>query len=276
MSLEPDARGFDLATREVTLHFGGVAALTDVEFSVESESVVGIIGPNGSGKTSLLNCISGAYRPQRGRIEIDGKDVTRLSPHQVAALGVSRTFQHVEIPRDVTVLELAMFGRHRLMNRFGLVAYGLGLPWLTGYEREHQQAAYRALELVGIDGLANERIGDLPYGLAKRADLARALAGEPRLLLLDEPAAGLDASERGALADLVAGVAERRLTVVLVEHDMRFVSRVCHRLVVMAGGTPVFQGSPDEAAHDDQVMHSFLGQADVTLGSSGGQAQGRG
>jgi branched-chain amino acid transport system ATP-binding protein len=263
MSLIADARGYDLATRDISLQFGGVAALTDVTLTVEPESVVGIIGPNGSGKTSLLNCISGAYRPQRGRIEVDGKDVTRLAPHQIAALGVSRTFQHVEIPRDVTVYELAMFGRHRLMRRFGLLAYGLGLPWITGYEAEHRRAAYEALDLVGITSLATQRIGDLPYGLAKRADLARALAGEPRLLLLDEPAAGLDESERVALAELVAAVAGQRLTVVLVEHDMRFVSRVCQRLIVMANGRPVFQGSPDEAAHDDQVTHSFLGQADI-------------
>ena len=256
-------RSATLAVDGVSLSFGGLAALSRVSFSVSPQSVLGIIGPNGSGKTSLLNCISGVYRPTEGDIRLNGRPISGLAPHTIARLGVGRTFQHVEIPKDLTVGELALLGRHTLMGRAGIASYGLGLPFFRGLEASHRAAAEAALEAVGMADLSEHYIGDLAYGLAKRADIARALAGEPVLLLLDEPAAGLNETERIHLGELVAKLVEGSLTVVLIEHDMTFVARACDRLLVLVQGHGVYEGSVNEALRDEAVIESFLGKAVV-------------
>lgn len=248
-----------LTVSSVHLSFGGLQVLDEVTFTVAARTVLGIIGPNGSGKTSLLNCISGVYRPDAGDIRLDDRRLRGTAPHLIAAAGVGRTFQHVEVPQDLTCLELTMLGRHTKMRRYGLAAYGIGIPFLTRYETPHREAGLRALERVGLHGRADTLVGDLPYGLAKRADVARALAGEPRLLLLDEPAAGLNEAERGMLADLIAELADGNLTICLVEHDMTFVTRVCSNLLVLAAGHKVFEGTTDSALADSGVVETFMG-----------------
>jgi branched-chain amino acid transport system ATP-binding protein len=184
-----------LAVRDVSLRFGGVAALSDLSLALDQQSVLGIIRPNGFGKTSLLNCISGAYKPQMGVIEVAGRQMPGLAPHRIAA-GVARTFRHIEVLRELTVLELAMLGRHRLMGRFGLLAYGLWIPSLKGSELGNEPAGRGALDRVGIGEPANDRTGDLSYGFAKRGRHSARTRGRPNLLLLDEPAAGLREAER--------------------------------------------------------------------------------
>jgi branched-chain amino acid transport system ATP-binding protein len=243
----------------VDMRFAGLAVLNDIQLEIPPGSAVAVVGPNGSGKTTLLNIISGIYRPVAGRVHIGGREVTGYRPHRIAHLGVGRTFQHIEVPKELTVLRVAMLGRHTRMNR-GVLSYALGIPHLTGQERAHRETALAALRLVGADQLRDHRVGDLPYGLAKRVDLARALAAEPQLLLLDEPAAGLNDRERDALLDLLVRVkAERDLTLVVVEHDMSFITELCERVVVLVSGSKVYDGESVAMHHNAAVVEALLG-----------------
>lgn len=244
----------------VDMRFAGLAVLNDVHLQVHPGSSVAVVGPNGSGKTTLLNIISGIYRPVSGRVHIAGRDVTGYRPHRIAHLGVGRTFQHIEVPEELTVLRVAMLGRHTRMTA-GVFAYALGIPYFAGRERAHRQAALEALRVVGLDHLIQRRVGDLPYGLAKRVDLARALAAEPHLMLLDEPAAGLNDREREALLELLLRVkAERDLTLVVVEHDMSFITELCERVVVLVSGSKLYDGDSAAMHEDDAVVEALLGR----------------
>jgi len=248
-----------LSVSGVTLQFGGVAALSDVNFSADRGETVGIIGTNGSGKTSLLNCVSGVYRPDAGTITLDGQRIDRSRAHKLASQGVARTFQNPEAPPELTVTDFTMLGRHTAMGGFGLVAYGLGIPYFSGHEARHRSYALAALARVEMTDLAETPMADLSYGLAKRADLARALASGPKLLLLDEPAAGLNEQERAQLAELLADLVSDEITVLLVEHDMSFVSRVCPRVMVLVDGNLLYDGPTAPAMCDPRVVQSFLG-----------------
>jgi branched-chain amino acid transport system ATP-binding protein len=243
----------------VHLAFGGVRALDNVSFAVQPGEAIGVVGSNGSGKSSLLNCVSGAYRSTSGTIHVNGTDVASRSMHQISRSGVGRTFQGLELPRDVTALDAVLLGRHALMSRYGSVLYSIGVPYLNRFEKQHQEAALRALEEVGCAEWAHVTIAEMPFGVAKRVDLARALAGEPSVLLLDEPAAGLGHAERLRLAEVVSGLISRELTILLVEHDMGFVARVCRRLVVLHTGQVIYDGSTEGAQDDPDVRKAFLG-----------------
>ena len=222
-------------------------------------------GPNGSGKTTLLNIISGIYRPTAGRVHIAGRDVTGYRPHRIAHLGVGRTFQHIEVPKDLSALRVALLGRHTKMKA-GVSSYAFGIPYITKQERRHAQAAREALRIVELEHLARRRIGDLPYGLAKRVDLARALAAEPHILLLDEPAAGLNDREREALLELLRSVKrERQLTLVVVEHDMSFITELCERVVVLVSGSKLYDGDSAAMHKSEAVVEALLG---TTVASS--------
>jgi branched-chain amino acid transport system ATP-binding protein len=243
----------------VHLAFGGVRALDNVSFAVRPGEAIGVVGSNGSGKSSLLNCVSGAYRSTSGAIYVNGTDVASRSMHQISRSGVGRTFQGLELPRDVTALDAVLIGRHALMNKYGSVLYSIGVPYLNRFEKHHQEAALRALEEVGCAEWADVTIAEMPFGVAKRVDLARALAGEPSVLLLDEPAAGLGHAERLRLAEVVSRLISRELTILLVEHDMGFVARVCRRLVVLHAGRVIYDGSTEGAQDDPEVRKAFLG-----------------
>jgi branched-chain amino acid transport system ATP-binding protein len=220
--------------------------------------VFAVIGPNGAGKSSLFNALSRVYQPSEGVVQLDGQDFLRLRPHQLAGHGIARSFQNLGVFPQLTVLENVMIGRHHLMSA-GALRGGLGLA--RGEERRHRSAAVDALHFVGIERLAEATVRTLPYGLQKRVELARCLAMEPRLMLLDEPVAGMDASERAEITDLIRRVhAERDLTVLLVEHDMGMVMKVARRILVLDFGEPIALGTPLEIQRDPHVIRAYLGE----------------
>ncbi len=253
------ASGLAVAVAHLELQFGGMAVLRDVSFAVARGERYGIVGPNGAGKTSLLNCISRTYRQTGGSVSALGECVDRWRPHEVARLGVARTFQNMAAFRDVSVLDFVMLGRHTRIRSSTFVC-ALGIPFLTGDEARQRRAAHGALDLVGLRNVAKTKIGELPYGLAKLADLARALAMEPRLLLLDEPAAGLSSDERGHVGRMLLRIRdEYEATQVVIEHDMALVNLLCQRILVLNAGQKIAEGPPQEVLGEPRVVAAFLG-----------------
>jgi branched-chain amino acid transport system ATP-binding protein len=249
-----------LEVDEVALRFGALWALTDVSFSVGARELFAVIGPNGAGKTSLFNLLSRVYEPTRGRIRCFGRDMARVRPHQLARAGVARTFQNLGLFPHSPVVDNVLVGRAHLM-RAGTVRGGLRFPSARREERKNRDAAMEALEAVGLASVANRPVGTLPYGIQKRVELARALAMEPQLLLLDEPVAGMSRSERGEIVDLVRSIhATRALAVVLVEHDMSVVMGLAHRVLVLDFGRPIALGTPAMIQSDPEVIRAYLGQ----------------
>lgn len=251
-----------LEVRGVTKQFGGLTALSEVEFTVTRGELVGLVGPNGAGKSTLFNIIAGAFPPTRGRVLVEGRDVTRLQSHELARHGVARTFQQVTLFGELTALENVLQGLHRhVAPRF--------LPGLVGtpaYRREQGELAARArrlLDFLGIGAVAGDVAGALPLGLQKLLTVAVALATEPILLLLDEPAAGLSHEEATRMMTLVAGVIRERCTVVLVEHNMRIVGRYCDRAVVLNFGEKIYDGAPGGLTADARVVDAYLGVAEL-------------
>jgi branched-chain amino acid transport system ATP-binding protein len=252
-----------LEVRNVTLRFGGVTALKDVSFAVESGSIHAIIGPNGAGKTSLLNAVSGVYRPQRGRILLAGEDVTRLSPHARTRLGLARTFQNIALFKGMTVLDNLLIGRH-IRQRCGVLAGGVYYGAGRREEVAHRRAVEEIIDFLEIQPIRKQLVGTLAYGLQKRVELGRALALEPELLLLDEPMAGMNAEEKEDMARFVIDANEDRgTTVVMIEHDMGVVMDVSRRVVVLDFGEKIGDGTPDEVKRDPRVQQAYLGQEDA-------------
>jgi branched-chain amino acid transport system ATP-binding protein len=251
--------GVAVTIDDISMQFHGLVVLDEVSATVDEGQAVAVIGPNGSGKTTLLNVISGIYRPVAGSVRVGSQVVTGYRPHRVARLGVGRTFQHLELPRELTLLRVAMLGRHTNI-RPGVLSYSLGIPHFNRTERENREAAMDALRMVGLDHLIRHQISDLPYGQAKRADLARALAADPKILLLDEPAAGLNDKEREELLTLLHRIrSERGLALVVIEHDMSFVTQLCQKVVVLVGGRKIYDGSSINLRDDELVMEALVG-----------------
>jgi branched-chain amino acid transport system ATP-binding protein len=249
-----------LALEDVTLRFGSVAALDGVSFAVAPGELLAVIGPNGAGKSSLFNVLSRVARPTSGSVRLDGADLLRLPARCLAGRGVARSFQNLGLFGRLSALENVLVGRHHLM-RAGVLAGGLGLRGARREERAHRAAAGRALAFVDAEEHADTPAGDLPYGVQKRIELARCLAMEPRLLLLDEPVAGMDHEERAGITELIARLhAERELTVVLVEHDMGMVMRVAQRIVVLEFGHVLASGTPAAVQADERVISAYLGE----------------
>ncbi|MCY3662739.1 MAG: ABC transporter ATP-binding protein [bacterium] len=245
----------------VSLSFGGLTALDDVSFSVRPGELVALIGPNGAGKTSMFNCISGVYRPERGALLFEETELIGMRPSRIAAAGVARTFQNLALFENLDVVDNLMLGRHTLM-RTGLLA---GAAWFGRARREEIRHRRRCAELVdflGLGAYVGRPVGLLPYGVQKRIEIGRALAAEPRLLMLDEPVAGMTRAERDETGDLLSGIrAEMGLTMLLVEHHMHLVLEVADRVVAMNFGAVIASGGPDEVANHPAVVEAYLGTA---------------
>jgi branched-chain amino acid transport system ATP-binding protein len=238
-----------LEARGVSKRFGGVLALNDVSFAIGPGDIYGMIGPNGAGKTTLFNVLTGIYRPDQGRFLLNRKNIERLKPNEIAAAGIARTFQNIRLFANLSVLENVMIGRH-VRTHAGVVGAILRTRRTRDEERAIERRALELLDYVGIRARANEAAGSLPYGDQRRLEIARALATEPALLALDEPAAGMNASETLTLRKLLEQVRRDGTTILLIEHDMRLVMNVCNRVLVLDYGERIAEGSPAEVQRD--------------------------
>jgi branched-chain amino acid transport system ATP-binding protein len=248
-----------LAIRDVGISFGALKAIDGVSFCVNEGQILSVIGPNGAGKTTLFNVISGVYVASQGRVELSGEDVTSLAPNALAARGMSRTFQNLQIFQRMTVAQNVMVGRH-LKERRNLFADLLRLPSVSRRNRETRAAALQLLDEVGLRDKADVLAGDLSYGACKKLEIARALATEPRVLLLDEPAAGCNAVETEEIDQLICRVAQKAIAVVLVEHDMKLVMKISHRILVLDRGRFLAEGTPAEVRENPLVHQAYLGK----------------
>jgi len=242
--------------------FGGLRAVDGVGFDAEQQRITAVIGPNGAGKTTLFNLISGSLVPDSGRVVFDGLEITGMKPYLVARRGIARTFQTVKLSRHMIVLENVMIGRH-VRSRSGFASGMLATPWAKKEERSIREEAMKAIELLGVAEYRDKETGSLPFGIQRSVELARAIAAEPRLLLLDEPASGLNVRETRVLAELVSRIRGKGITILVVEHDMSLVMDISDEIVVLNFGRKLAQGKPREIQANRDVIDIYLGEEDA-------------
>ena len=247
-----------LELKGITQIFGGVTALSDVSFRVHADQITGVIGPNGAGKTTLFNIISGIYQQTSGQVFFEGENISGIPVERLAAKGMVRTFQNIELFGQMTVLENVMVGLHS-RSKSGLFACSFKAPWAIREERKICEEAHEWLRFAGIDELAEVAAGNLPFGRGRMLEIARAMACRPRMILMDEPAAGLNSQETVGLAGLIKKIRDMGITVVLVEHDMELVMDICDRIVVLNLGQKLAEGTPREIQDNHEVIAAYLG-----------------
>ncbi|BBK32710.1 amino acid/amide ABC transporter ATP-binding protein 1 (HAAT family) [Stella humosa] len=258
-----------LVVEGLSLRFGAVEALRGVGFRVGQGEIFGIIGPNGAGKTSLLNVVSGTYRASAGRVHHFGVEGSRQPRHRLAGRGIARTFQNVALFGDLTVLENILVGRHQKMGA-GLLSCGFAWPFVRAEARRHREAARAALAFLDLEGVADAHVEALPYGVKKKVELARAIAMEPKLLLLDEPLAGMNAAEKQDIAASIRRIRDRfGTTVVMIEHDIGLVVALSDRVMALDHGEKIAEGAPADVRRDPEVVRAYFGDGGDALDIAG-------
>lgn len=249
-----------LHVQTISLSFGGIQALCDVDFQVYEGEILAVIGPNGAGKTSLINSINGFYRPQHGSIIFEGQDISHLPPYQRAQLGISRTFQNIALYTNMTSLDNLMAARHIHMKS-NMITGALFWGPARREEIEHRRIVEEIIDFLEMENIRKTIVGNLSYGLRKRVELGRALALEPTLLLLDEPMAGMNVEEKEDMARFILDIHERQgMTIMLIEHDIGLVMDISHRIVALDFGRKIAEGTPAEIGHSEAVIKAYLGQ----------------
>ncbi|MDD5167926.1 MAG: ABC transporter ATP-binding protein [Syntrophales bacterium] len=256
---QPSERTAELEVRNLSLHFGGVKAVNDVGLFVRTGEIHAVIGPNGAGKTSLMNCITGFYRPQRGQILFNGTDITHLKPHELVRVGIGRTFQNIELFPGMTVLQNMLLARH-IHCRYHLGSASFFVPSVRREEVRHRLVLEELIDFLELQPIRKKAVGSLPYGMMKRVELGRALALEPKLLVLDEPFAGMTFEEKEDMVRFLKEINEAwNQTMILVEHDMAIVMSMSHRITVLNFGEKLAEGLPAEIRENPEVIHAYLG-----------------
>ena len=249
-----------LEVKNLGISFGGLRAVNNFEIQIEKEQLYGLIGPNGAGKTTIFNLLTGVYRPDNGKVLLDGKDITGKSTIEINKAGIARTFQNIRLFKDLTVLDNVKVGLHN-NHHYNTVSGIFRLPRFRTVEKEMNEKAMELLKVFGLDGEADVQAANLPYGKQRKLEIARALATNPKLLLLDEPAAGMNPNETGELMDTIRFVRENfHMTILLIEHDMKLVSGICEKLTVLNFGEVLTQGGTGEVLNDPKVITAYLGE----------------
>lgn len=248
-----------LEVNSLTQRFGGITALEDISFAVRKGDITGVIGPNGAGKTTLFNIVTGIYSQTSGTVSFEGADISSLPAEKLAARGLVRTFQNIELFGNMTVLENVMLGLHT-GSHSGLLSCMFKMPWHLREEQRIRAIALEWLEYCGITDLADQKASNLPFGKGRLLEIARAMAVKPRIMLMDEPAAGLNNRETAELAQLIRRIREAGVTVVLVEHDMELVMDICDRIIVLNLGRKLAEGTPREIQENPAVIAAYLGE----------------